>query len=152
MHRLTLLIPPVLVLILFALVMWLISVISPPCSFEKLHVLTPSLIIIVGLCLISLSSITLLRHRTTLDPRKPEQATVLIQNGLYRYCRNPIYLGLSLILLGWGLYLSNFLGLLLVAGFIGYINRFQIKPEEKLLGLKFGDAYKTYKHNVRRWV
>ncbi len=94
----------------------------------------------------------LLYAKTTLNPIKPELTTVLIQNGPYRYSRNPIYLGFALILLGWSLYLSNFLALLLVAGFIGYMNQFQIKLEEKLLSQRFGNIFNEYKNNVRRWV
>ena len=93
-----------------------------------------------------------MRLKTTLNPMKPELTTVLIKTGIYQYSRNPIYLGFVIILLGWGIYLSNALALLFVAGFVYYMNRFQIEPEEKSLSQIFGAQFEEYKHKVRRWL
>lgn len=83
---------------------------------------------------------------------KPESSSTLIKTGLYRYSRNPIYLGLAVILFGWGVYLSNILTLLFLVGFVLYLNRFQIEPEEKSLEQRFGVQFEEYKHKVRRWL
>ena len=61
-------------------------------------------------------------------------------------------LGLTLILLGWALYLSHLLAFVLVQIFIVYIARFQIQPEERMLTKKFGQAYQNYRSKVRRWI
>ncbi|MFL6647317.1 MAG: methyltransferase family protein, partial [Sulfurifustaceae bacterium] len=93
-------------------------------------------------------------HRvdTTKDPRHPERATALVTGGIYRITRNPMYLGLALVLVGWGIFLSNVLSLLGVVVFLGYLNRFQIVPEERALEARFGEAYRQYKQTVRRWL
>ena len=66
--------------------------------------------------------------------------------------RNPMYLGFALALLGWGIFLSNPLSLAMLFVFVGYMNRFQIVPEERALESLFGDAFKAYRSKVRRWL
>ena len=63
-----------------------------------------------------------------------------------------MYLGLSVTLLGWAVFLSNSLALLAVPVFVLYINRFQIDPEERVLSSLFGAEYAAYKEKVRRWL
>lgn len=63
-----------------------------------------------------------------------------------------MYLGFLLMLVGWGVYLSNLAALLLVPSFIVYMNRFQIMPEERALAAKFGAQYVAYMQEVRRWL
>ncbi len=63
-----------------------------------------------------------------------------------------MYLGFLLVLVAWAVYLSNVVALLLVPTFVLYMNRFQIKPEERALAAKFGTQYTAYMHRVRRWL
>ena len=63
-----------------------------------------------------------------------------------------MYLGLLLILAAWGLFLANALVFLLLPVFIGYMNRFQIRPEERALAALFGQAFVAYTARVRRWI
>ena len=63
-----------------------------------------------------------------------------------------MYLGLLILLLGWGLRLSNPLALLPILLFVAYMTVFQIKPEEEALKRKFGDPYLEYCARVRRWL
>ena len=91
------------------------------------------------------------RLRTTIDPTNPDKASELVVNGIYGFSRNPMYLALLLILLAWGVYLGNAFNTLLAAGFVGYMNRFQILPEEEALLHIFGKEYKQYCIKVRRW-
>ncbi len=63
-----------------------------------------------------------------------------------------MYVGLLFILIGWGLFLSNLYSLALPAGFVLYMNRFQIRPEEKALEAIFGEEFLAYKIRVRRWL
>ena len=81
----------------------------------------------------------------------PSKATSLVTGGIYNYSRNPMYLALLLILLAWGLWLGNAFNILLAAGFVGYMNKFQIIPEETALASKFGKTYHQYCILVRRW-
>ena len=92
------------------------------------------------------------RARTTVNPLKPDSASSLVDSGIYRLTRNPMYLGFALALLGWGIFLSNPLSLAMLFVFVGYMNRFQIVPEERALESLFGDAFKAYRSKVRRWL
>ena len=87
-----------------------------------------------------------------MNPIKPDTASSLVSSGVYRFTRNPMYLGLSVTLLGWAMFLSNPLALLAVPLFVLYINRFQINPEERVLSSLFGAGYAAYKEKVRRWL
>lgn len=63
-----------------------------------------------------------------------------------------MYLGFTMVLLGWAVHLSSALAVLGVAGFVGYMNRFQIRPEEKALRALFGQEFDAYSERVRRWI
>ncbi len=153
MHRLALVIPPALVLLIFIAIMWIIaSHITYFTLVSGLHPALPLILTMTGIIFILLSSIPFLRNKTTLNPMKPELTSVLIKTGLYQYSRNPIYLGFVIILLGWGFYLRNILAMLLIAGFVFYMNRFQIEPEEKSLRKAFGIQFEEYERKVPRWL
>ncbi len=89
---------------------------------------------------------------TTVDPRNPQKATKLVQNGVYRYTRNPMYLGMVLVLSGGAVRVGNPLSVIGIVFLVWYLTRFQIKPEEDALKNKFGDVYLQYRTKVRRWV
>jgi protein-S-isoprenylcysteine O-methyltransferase Ste14 len=89
---------------------------------------------------------------TTINPMKPESSSALVASGIYRWTRNPMYLGLLWILLGWGIYLSNAPAYLVLPGFVLYMNRFQIEPEERALTRIFGPAFAAYRAHVRKWI
>jgi protein-S-isoprenylcysteine O-methyltransferase Ste14 len=92
------------------------------------------------------------RARTTINPFKPENSTALVTSGIYRFTRNPMYVGLTLVLLGWAAFLCSVWAFLGPVIFVFYINRFQIAPEELALSAKFGPAYTEYTARVRRWL
>jgi protein-S-isoprenylcysteine O-methyltransferase Ste14 len=91
-------------------------------------------------------------NKTTVNPLNPDAASTVVSNGIYRYSRNPMYLGFLLALAAWAIYLSNALAALFLPAFVAYMNRFQIKPEERTLLAKFGPAFSQYVAAVRRWV
>jgi len=91
-------------------------------------------------------------NSTSIDPHKPEKAGNLVTGGIYRLSRNPMYVALLFLLIGFGFRLQNLPSLLLVPLFIWYMNRFQIKPEEEVLMEKFGEEYRKYTSRVRRWL
>jgi len=63
-----------------------------------------------------------------------------------------MYVGFFLLLSGWALYLSHVFAFALLPLFIGYMNRFQIQPEERFMLQKFGNDYRSYVTQVRRWA
>ena len=63
-----------------------------------------------------------------------------------------MYLGLGVILAGWGASLSSLLSILAIALFVLYMNRFQIAPEEKALAAVFGEEFLAYRKRVHRWL
>ncbi|MDR6576679.1 protein-S-isoprenylcysteine O-methyltransferase Ste14 [Pseudomonas extremaustralis] len=83
---------------------------------------------------------------------QPQQASALVEAGIYRYSRNPMYLGFAIILAAWALVLASPLTLLGVVAFVLYMNRFQITPEEWALEALFGESFARYRARVRRWL
>jgi len=76
----------------------------------------------------------------------------MVTSGIYRLSRNPMYVGILLMLAAWAVYLANILSASWLPLFVGYMNRFQITPEENALLAKFGGAYASYLKTVRRWL
>ncbi|MCG9730872.1 isoprenylcysteine carboxylmethyltransferase family protein [Shewanella sp. Isolate13] len=92
------------------------------------------------------------RAKTTVHPLKPETASALVTSGIYRFSRNPMYLGMAFTLCAWACYLGNIWSLVGVIGFLLYMYRFQIRPEERALERLFGQAFIDYKKRVRPWL
>jgi protein-S-isoprenylcysteine O-methyltransferase Ste14 len=84
------------------------------------------------------------------DPRKP--TPTIARDGPYRFTRNPMYLGGSLIQLGLGIAIGNAWIVLLLVPVVGFIHYRAILPEERYLEEKFGDEYASFKASVRRWI
>ncbi|HEA22461.1 hypothetical protein LCGC14_1991240 [marine sediment metagenome] len=144
--------PPILIFLAFGALMYLLASYLPFGHFDFFgrRYLT------IGLCVlaISIGTIALIQFyvgKTTIDPNHPAKAKNLVENGIYAYTRNPMYLALLLVLLAWGVWLANAFNILLAAGFVTYMNRFQILSEEKALTQIFGKDYKQYCLLVRRW-
>lgn len=89
---------------------------------------------------------------TTVDPRHPEKASALVCKGVYRYTRNPMYLGMLLCLAGLFVHLRSLPTGLLLPCFVLYMNRYQIAAEERAIHVRFGDSYADYRTRVRRWI
>lgn len=92
------------------------------------------------------------RAETTVLPNKPEQASALVTDGVYRFTRNPMYLGLALIVTGVGIGLGTLATPFILAAFIWIINTRQIVPEEHALEKNFDAEFIAYKARVRRWL
>lgn len=105
-----------------------------------------------GLVFLISANFNFRRKGTTLNPKKPKEASKLVTDGIFSYSRNPMYLGLTFILLGFGFLFESWIALLLPILFILYITEFQIKPEERILIKKFGKSYENYIRKVRRWL
>ena len=89
---------------------------------------------------------------TTVNPLQPDQASALVTSGVYRITRNPMYIGLATVLIGWSTFLGAPLGLVGVVGFMAYIQHFQIIPEEQALVRLFGAEFEAYQASARRWL
>ncbi len=153
MKALELKVPPPVVALVVAALMWLLSRAAPALNFEfSAGSLIGSVLALMGIGTAVAGAVTFARAKTTLNPTTPQAATSLVSGGIYRVTRNPMYLGLLLILTAWALYLSNVLPFLLLPVFIVYINRFQIAPEERALSSLFGREFAAYQSRVRRWI
>ncbi len=145
-------VPPALVLIVFGVLMYVLARLLPVGYFDFFgrSYLMYALLIISG-CIGFIALFQFFSTKTTIDPTTPSKATKLVTSGLYQYSRNPMYLGMLLVLLAWGIWLGNAFNVLLAAGFVAYMNRFQIIPEEAALLQLFDKEYKQYCTLVRRW-
>ncbi|MCF4008842.1 methyltransferase family protein [Rheinheimera sp. UJ63] len=153
MQTLELKIPPLLLVVLFALAMWLLAQHLPSVALPlSWRVFLAGILAIVGMAVALAGVLAFRRANTTVDPRVPQQSSSLVIRGIYRYSRNPMYLGFLLLLMAWGCYLQSALALLLLPVFVLYMNRFQIMPEERHLQQKFGADYQAYLTQVRRWL
>jgi len=153
MRFLELKVPPPIVALFMAGLSWLASRAAPTLRFVLPHrnaIVLASLV--AGVCVSVLGVAGFRRARTTLNPLKPEKSSALVTSGIYRYTRNPMYLGLLLVLFGWAFFLSNALAFLFLPAFILYMNRFQIEPEERVLASVFGQEFTAYLSKVRRWL
>ncbi|MBS0184498.1 MAG: isoprenylcysteine carboxylmethyltransferase family protein [Nitrospira sp.] len=106
----------------------------------------------VGSTIVLAGVLTFRRMKTTVNPLTPEATTTMVTSGIYRFTRNPMYLGFLFILAGWAIDLSNLLAFAFLPLFVWYMNRFQILPEERALASKFSEPFTRYKRSVRRWL
>lgn len=146
-------VPPLAQVLVISIGMLSISILLP--SFEVLIPagrLVGSILMIVGATLAIAGVLEFRRCKTTVDPRYPNNSERLVCAGVFRLSRNPMYLGMLIILLGWSVYLANLVSSVLLPVFVFYMNQFQIKPEEKILSEKFGSRFDRYCSEVRRWV
>lgn len=153
MKRLELLIPPPLVAVIFAAAMWGATFELPALPVD----LAVRLLVAGGLATLAavfagLGIWAFRRAGTTVNPVAIDRASELVTSGVYGVTRNPMYLGLALLLCAWTAWLSQPWALLGPVAFVAYITRFQIMPEERMLTGKFGEAYARYRAQVRRWV
>jgi protein-S-isoprenylcysteine O-methyltransferase Ste14 len=153
MKALELKIPPPVVALLIAAAMWGISLATPSAEVSApIRVVAGIAISLAGVGIAISGAVAFRRAKTTVNPMKPETTSSLVTSGVYRFTRNPMYVGLALVLLAWTAFLSSALALLGPLLFILYISRFQIVPEERVLSVIFGAAYSTYQAKVRRWL
>lgn len=146
-------VPPVLVALSVALLMWGVARLWPALVLPLPWRLGWGLgLAALGLLIGLAGVLAFLRAHTTVNPMQPADAKSLVVSGVFRFSRNPMYLGLALVLLGWGLYLAHPLSLAMLALFVGYMNRFQILPEERAMEQLFGEQFRAYRRRVRRWI
>ena len=142
--------PPILVLIL---------VVSSCLSSKKIDVihipnqtLTSILILLIGILILIIPISKFIKSKTTIDPIKFKKVNKLVTSGIYKYSRNPMYLGLLLIVISSSILYLNIYSVITPMIFYYWINRFQIKREEIFLTEKFGKEYLLYMTRTRRWI
>jgi protein-S-isoprenylcysteine O-methyltransferase Ste14 len=145
-------IPPPLAFLATAALMWLLArmttvIIVPPWPRYLIAALP-----LIGALIAPWAILAFRKAMTTVDPVHIERAATLVTTGPFAITRNPMYLGLTLLLLAWAVILSAPWTLLGPVAFVLLITRFQIIPEERAMLAKFGAAYEEYRRRVRRWI
>ena len=142
--------PPLVVLIL---------VISTFFSSKKIDLIQIPFQSIISIFILSIGILILLnpvlkfkKSKTTINPIKFKKVNKLVTSGIYKYSRNPMYLGLLIIVISSSIFYLNIYSILTPLFFYIWINRFQIKREEIFLTEKFGEEYLSYKNRTRRWI
>jgi protein-S-isoprenylcysteine O-methyltransferase Ste14 len=153
MSSLELKIPPVALGIMLGVLIWVAAWSTPALRFT---LPAPGLIAVgfgaAGVIIAVAGVVSFRRARTTVNPLRPESASALVATGIYRLTRNPMYLGMLLILLGWAVFVGNAFALVIALAFVPLMNRLQIAPEERALAAAFGPAFTAYQSAVRRWL
>lgn len=133
-------------LAMYGLDRWLpIAGLLPP-PFHRLGLV----FVVPGILILLQSGASFLKAKTGMLPFS--EATTLVTGGMYRFSRNPMYLGMVLFLLGVALYLGSLSALIPVAVYAWIIDRQFIRNEEIFLTGIFGDEFKEYMKRVRRWI
>jgi protein-S-isoprenylcysteine O-methyltransferase Ste14 len=107
-------------------------------------------LISAGVLLMASAAIAFRRAGTTQLPTRP--ATTVVVSGPYRFTRNPMYVGWVIVYLGATLLTHTLWPLVLLPLVLVLMSRAVIAREERYLEAKFGDAYRTYRARVRRWL
>lgn len=153
MPNLELKVPPPLVALVLAGLMWAVARLLPsPALAVPMRGWTALALALAGLAIAGSGAVAFRRAKTTVNPMKPEATTSLVVSGIYRVTRNPMYLGVLVVLLGWLVFLGNAWAALGPVLFVAWINRFQIVPEERVLRARFGAQFDAYAASVRRWL
>ena len=153
MHWLDHKIPPPVIGALVAAGMWAVAEVGPQFGLAlQVRYVVAGVLVVVGLGFDLLGLIAFRASRTTINPLRPERSTALVTGGVYRVTRNPMYVGMALLLLAWAVYLSSLLAFAGPVVFVLYITRFQIQPEERALQAIFGEDFGRYAARIRRWL
>lgn len=151
-HPLELRLPPALVFLLAVGLLLGVRTYLVPGEEPPWAVLLSRGLLLVGALVAAIAIVGFLRARTTVEPREPGRASQLVTGGLYRFTRNPMYLGMALVLVAGALRVWHPVAAVAPLFFVLWIDRFQVQPEERALRERFGAAYREYCAQVRRWI
>lgn len=153
MKALELKIPPPLIALLVGVSMWFARRYTPSLGLAIPGRTALAIgLVILGIALALAGVLAFRKAKTTVNPLKPEATSTIVASGIYRFTRNPMYLGMLVVLVGWAVFLANGISFLLAPLFVLYMNRFQIGPEERVLCGHFGSEFDNYMKSVRRWL
>ena len=144
-------IPPPILALLMIVIVYFSSLIIEPFTFNY-QIVFSVFVVVIGLVCALTSFRLFAKHKTNINPFTPLETTSLVTDGLYRYSRNPTYLGLVLLTIAVTVFFGTWLGILIVIAFIFLLNLLQIIPEEEALLDIFCEESVKYKKRVRRWI
>lgn len=146
-------IPPLALTVAFGAAMYGVARAVPGPTFDVPARVAVAIGVAVAGGVIAFAGVATFRaHRTTMNPTTPGEASVIVTDGVYRYTRNPMYLGLLLVLAGWAVFLGNVVACLFLPAFVLAMHRLQILPEERAMESRFGGDYERYAARTRRWL
>lgn len=150
---LTKLIPPPVALLIGIALVYALSAAWPAATLDGSWLTwLAGVLFVAGGALMLAAVISLWQAHTTINPIHPERTRHLVTSGIYRLSRNPIYLGDALLLAGVVCWFGHPAGLVVVGAFVWFIDRFQIRGEERALTQRFGAGYSAYRARTRRWI
>lgn len=136
--------------LLATLAQFSIAWVSPLAAFSLLRASLGYALIVAGLSLVLGAWASFRKWQTPICPfTEPNH---LITDGLFRYSRNPLYLGEVVMLLGLSALHGSLATMIPIAGFIVIVLYVFIRPEERTLEQHYGDAFTSYRNHVRMWI
>lgn len=144
-------IPPPIIVIFLILAVYFSSNLT--IGFDLPFKKTLSLLLLfIGLLIIFIPVFQFIKSKTTINPQSFKNVNNLVSSGIFKISRNPMYLGMLIIISSTVVYYFNYFSIFAPFIFYFWINEFQIKREEKKLEEKFGSDYMKYKSQTRRWI
>ena len=144
-------IPPPIVTLISGLIIFFSRQLFPEYDSMIINVFS-FIFLFLGLLVFFLAVASFKKYKTTVNPLQPSKASHLVISGIFRFTRNPMYLGMVLILLSLSFKFNLLGGLIVTTLFIMFITKFQILPEEDAMLSLFGDEFEIYKEKTRRWI
>ena len=144
---------PPLIMVGFAVLMWVLDRYLPVAEWISADWQRAGYVVMAAALVVDLWALALFhRSRTTIHPLRLGDNRTLVVDGIYRLTRNPMYLGLLLLLTGFAVRLGSATPFVLLPVFVFVVERLQIVLEERFLSEKYGHAFEAYRARVRRWV
>lgn len=144
-------VPPTIVTLIFAAIIYLSAEYFYQFYFFY-QVIFSFIVALIGICILSVAIVQFKQFKTTVNPLKPESASVLVTSGIYQFSRNPMYLGMLLLIIGLWINTGAILGFSILPSYVAYLSYFQILPEERAMKAVFSGDYEVYCQQVRRWL
>ena len=144
-------IPPPIVTLISGLIIFFSRQLFPEYDSIFINVFS-AFLLFLGLLVFFFAVSSFKKYKTTVNPLQPSKASHLVISGIFRFSRNPMYLGMALILLSLSFKFNLLGGLIVTSLFIMFITKFQILPEEDAMLSLFRDEFEIYKEKTRRWI
>ena len=144
-------IPPPIITLICGLGIYFSRSLFPKYNYISINIIAVSFLLL-GIIILITAVLSFKRQDTTVSPLQPEKASYLVASGIFKYSRNPMYLGMLLILISMTIKFNFVGGILIIFAFIAFITKFQIIPEETALERLFGKEFIEYKKKTKRWI
>ena len=144
-------IPPPIITLICGMGIYFSRPLFPKYNYISIDIIATSFLLL-GIIILITAVLSFKRQSTTVSPLQPEKASYLVVSGIFKYSRNPMYLGMLLILISMTIKFNFVGGILIIFAFITFITKFQIIPEETALERLFGKEFTRYKKKTKRWV